>query len=742
LRLSACPRASIRLNMRPLFTAISLACLAMAAIGWPLGYHSPGPFLRLWALSLFVGISATRLERHMWPTSDSLDAALRTAAIAFALIVASGMILGSLGWVAPAPFLLFDAALFGAAWLLTQPGAPAQAAIDASLPWPAIAAIAAIAGMLVLVVAVGMTHPPQAYDSLNYHLYFPARWIQDGRLSIVPTPFGDEAPAYAPVNGELFFLWLMVALHGDLAARVGQVPFYLLAGLALYGLARRLGAKPEHAIYAPAFFLLAKPIVDQATGANVDLVCSSMFLLSLYFTIRAIDTDEMRDWLLAGLCLGLYGGTKFVSLVFAPSLLLLLIWKSVQDRRRPSWRTLWALPGILAFALPWFARNWLIAGSPVYPASLSLGPITIARGAFTRQAMLHSPFHVATSQWLALIVCVIKAFELPLLLATFPFLAIGAASLARRWRAWPVGVLMMVPMLLVPLYWFGVPENVEPRFLAPLVGLALVPLAFVFGTHPRWNALVHGLYAAGLIWIVLGSRASVRAPDSLPWLMRDWLTLQGSLNPQFGWVALVLLAVGAAWYAAYRARRSSIGPLACCAVTCALVGIGSERWCPPNGCEFLETAPNFIRRTTEDGWAWLAANTAHTTVAYTGTNVPYALFGDRLANRVYYVNIGYHADWRFNDYDRARRKRPDYQAPDRTRPRYERQNGSAAAWMQNLRDRSVSYLFIGAMSSFEDALWQADEGFPIEDRWAESQPGAFNLVYANPDVRIYAFRAR
>jgi hypothetical protein len=722
--------------MRPIFTVISLTCLAIAAIGWPLGYHSPGSFLRLWALSLFVGFSATRLQRHAWPASDRVDAALRTAAIAFALIVAGGMILGGLGWVAPAPFLLFYAAVFGAIWLLTP--APPPAAIDMIVPLPAIAALVAIATMLVLVIAVGLTHPPQAYDSLNYHLYFPARWIQDGRLSIIPTPFGDEAPAYAPVNGELFFLWLMVPLHGDLAARAGQVPFYLLAGLALYGLARRLGAKPEHAIYGPAFFMLAKPTVDQATGADVDLVCASMFLLSLYFIIRAIDTDETLDWLLAGMCLGLYGGTKFVSLVFAPALLLPLIWKSVQDRRLPSRRTLWALPGIFAFAPPWFVRNWVVAGSPVYPAGLSLGPISIARGAFSRQAMLHSPFHVPTSQWLPLIVSVIRAFDLPLLLVTLPFLAIGAASLARRWRAWPVGMFLILPLLLVPLYWLGVPENAEPRFLAPAVGLALLPLAFAFGTRPRWNALVHGLYAAGLAWIVLGSQASVGSPDSLPWFMKGWLTLQGSLNPRFGWVALLLAAGGGAWYLAYRTRRAAVGLLAYCAIACALVGNGCERRCAPNGCEFLESSPSFIRRTTEDGWAWLAANTAHATVAYTGTNIPYALFGDRLTNRVYYVNIDRHADWRFNDYDRARRRRPDYQAPDRTRPRYERQNGNAAAWMQNLRNRGVNYLFIGAMSSFEDALWQADEGFPIEDRWAESEPGAFNLVYANSDVRIYA----
>src|ERR1019366_9929072 len=99
---------------------------------------------------------------------------------------------------APAPFFFFYTVVFGAVWFLTRPATPAPAGVGGSFSPSAIGVIVA---MLVLVVAMGMTHPPQAYDSLNYHLYFPARWIQDGRLSIIPTPFGDEAPAYAPVKG-------------------------------------------------------------------------------------------------------------------------------------------------------------------------------------------------------------------------------------------------------------------------------------------------------------------------------------------------------------------------------------------------------------------------------------------------------------------------------------------------------------------------------------------------------------
>jgi Dolichyl-phosphate-mannose-protein mannosyltransferase len=730
--------------MRPLATAISFPCLAVAAIGWPLGYHAPAAFLELWALSLFVGLSAARIERHVCPAGDGVEAALLTSTIAFAVIVAGGMILGGLGWLAPAPFLLFYAVIFGAAWFLTRSAAAESAAAEPAaavvrFPLPAIAAIVA---MIVLVAAVGLTHPPQAYDSLNYHLYFPARWIQDGRLAVIPTPFGDEAPAYAPVNGELFFLWLMIPFHGDLAARIGQVPFYLLAGVALYALARRLGARPEHAIYPPAFFLLAKPIVDQAAGANVDLVSAAMFLVSLALVIRATDSREIRDWLMVGVALGLYGGTKFVSLVFAPAFLLVLLWKRVQDGRWPGWRVLWSLPGLLAFALPWYVRNWIVAGSPLYPASLTLEGIAIARGAFTRQVMLHSPFHVSTRPGWPLVISVIHAFDLALLLVALPFLVVGTVALARRWRTWPVAVLLAVPVLLVPLYWFGVPENVEPRFLTPVVGLALLPMAFVFGRRSGWNAVVHALYAAGLVGVALGWRATVPAPGSTPWLMKDWLTLEGPLNPDFAWLALVLAILGAAWYFLSGTRRTGLRLLAYIAVAVAVVGIGFERRCEPAGCAVLETSPNFVRPTTQDGWAWMAAHTTDATVAYAGTNVPYPLFGDRLSNRVYYVNIDYHADWRFDDYDRAQRRRPDYRMPDFTRPRFERQHGSAAAWMQNLRNRGVTYLFVGALSTFEDALWQDAEGFPVEDTWAASAPAVFELVFANRDVRIYAVHVR
>src|SRR5262249_55052657 len=151
--------------------------------------------------------------------------------------------------------------------------------------------------------------------SLSYHLFFAARWVQDHAIAIIPTPFSDEAQAYAPGNGELFLAWLMLPFHGDFIARMGQWPLGLLGAATLYAIARRLGAEPAPAASPPVFFLLSRPVAEQAVGANVDLFCAALFLTSLYLTLVAVDRDTPSDWVLAGVSAGLYAGSKYLALV-------------------------------------------------------------------------------------------------------------------------------------------------------------------------------------------------------------------------------------------------------------------------------------------------------------------------------------------------------------------------------------------------------------------------------------------
>jgi hypothetical protein len=732
---------------------LSVLAITNLALGWYLGFRSVWSYVAFWLLCAAVGLTASRIVRRVFPWEGAADAILRTGIVAFALIVLMGLALGTAGLLGPPAYLVVAATGWMASLVLKT---PRQAPNVRATAVPIQIAVVLVP-ILAFIVAAGLLQSPLTlYDSLSYHLFFPARWLQEHRLSIIPTPFSDEAQAYAPANGELFFLWLMVPFHGDLVARVGQLPFYLLIGVALYALARRIGATPAHAIYAPAFFFLSRPIVEQAAGADVDLICWAMFLTSIYVGLVAVDTNARRDWILWGVSLGLYWGTKYVSLVYTPVFLLLPLLGGLRLK------TVWALPGILVFAMPWYLRNWIIAGSPIYPSSLTLAGFTIAQGAYSRSAMLQSVFHATNPRLLPVMLS--HAFGTNLFLVWIPFALAGAWSILSARPKRSTLFLLLTPVLMIPLFWFGVPDNVDSRFLLPAAVLALLPLAFVFRASTTWNAGVHIVLGAGLVWLVVGRHAEL--PVALPWYMAGWLSLDGivgrSVVPAF--FALASITAAAMFYVSRRPRYGWPALTLLFAAGCSVLCVGSQVSSAMDGRTLLSLSPIFLRAPMVDGWRWVEEHADRATIAYTGNNVPYPLVGDHLTNRVYYVNIDRHRDWRFHDYDRAHRRRRDDDAPiealavssgvlvplpgpprwhvDAVRPRFERMAGDRDAWIGNLKALAVDRLFVTALSAYEvDYMSHDGGGFPVEDEWARANPSTFALIYENPQVKVYAVHA-
>ncbi|HEX3704437.1 MAG TPA: glycosyltransferase family 39 protein [Vicinamibacterales bacterium] len=732
--------------------ALSLIALTAAGLGWGIGFRSIGAYLLFWLLSACVVLTAWRVTRRVFPDDTLAGAILRAGTLALAIVVAGEMLLGSLGLLWLVPQVVFFAGIYVASRRLVPPAAPAlRIARGAPLLLAGV-----LAPMVIFVVATGITQSPLTlYDSLSYHLVFPARWLLEHRLSIVPTPFSDEAQAYAPANGELYFLWLMLPFHGDVLARIGQLPFYLLGGVGLYSLARTAGAAPAHAVYPPLFFSFARPIVEQAVGADVDLICCALFLASLVFGVVAADRDQRRDWWLWGAAVGLFCGSKYVALVYLPVVLAFALHRGV------SRRAAWALPGILLFAAPWYVRNWLIGGSPIYPASLTVAGVTVAHGAYSRAAMEHSVFHTADVRLFPVVLAHAMGVDLALLWIPAALVG-GLAMLASRRRF--AGLLAAAPAAMSLLFWFGVPDNVDSRLLVPAAIVALLPFAFVFRANRAWNACVHVALAAGVVWLVVGSSGAL--PFALPWYMADWLSLRGIVAYGYGrwFVAMELVALGLVWYLARTRRRAALALAGVCAA-CVVCAAGADRWCAPDRCRFLTPSSISLRSDVVLAWRWVSDHTTHAAIAYAGTNVPYPLFGDHLSNRVYYVNIDRHRDWRFDDYDRAhRRRRANEPAPaqplavasgvllpidqaqvsqiDAVRPRLARANGLKDAWIENLKARGIDLLFVTALSPYEiDYNWHDAGGFPIEAKWAASDPAAFTLQLENTQVRIYAVHA-
>jgi hypothetical protein len=344
---------------------------------------------------------------------------------------------------------------------------------------------------------------------------------------------------------------------------------------------------------------------------------------------------------------------------------------------------------------------------------------------------------------------------------------LGGIRLARRgW--WPHAAIAAMPLVMAPFYWFGLPVNVDSRFLMPAIAPALVPFAFTFGTRRLANGALHVVYLLGMVWLVIGRQAVI--PARVPWFMEGWLSLSGLVAPAYArWWAALALVMAAAMAAAVIAERRGWPPprrwalpaaTALVAVTTVTLAIGGEHWCIPSRCEYLAVTSPHIGMDLIYGWRWMADHVRGATVAYTGINLPYPLTGQQLTNRVVYVNIDGRPSWRFHDYDRAYRSGAFRPAPPRlargsgellpapapsrrhnqaARPRYERMEGIRDGWIENLRQLHVGFLFVAALSPYEiDNVWHNEEGFPIENTWAAADPRSFRLAYENPLVRIFA----
>src|SRR5947208_777172 len=178
---------------------------ANLAVGFAAGYRTLSVYLSFWFLAALALLTARRVVRHVWP-AHTANRAIRTAVVAFAVIVGCGLGLGAARLLTVAGFAIAEAILFAASyvWLRDAPEDPSdrdRSDVIVSVPAGVVGVVGALAAFAIVFSA---THAPATlYDSLSYHLFFAARWVQDRAISIIPTPFSDIAQAYAPGNGAL-----------------------------------------------------------------------------------------------------------------------------------------------------------------------------------------------------------------------------------------------------------------------------------------------------------------------------------------------------------------------------------------------------------------------------------------------------------------------------------------------------------------------------------------------------------
>ena len=238
----------------------------------------------------------------------------------------------------------------------------------------------ALACLLALIVGASLLQalaPPIQFDALVYHLLLPRVFQAQRSIALVP-----DIPYWGnPLAGEMLYTWALLLARPQAAALVGWMAG-IIACIGVLG----LGASAHRTSgWVAVAALLAGESVSSALGwAYVDWL-AALYGMAMLGALTAGSDSSWRRAFLAGLLAGFGFGTKYTAgvLMASGAAAMLVAW----PRGRPG-RSLLAFAGAaLLAASPWLLKNWLAAGSPLYPYAGDSPWISAAQQAALRSSV-------------------------------------------------------------------------------------------------------------------------------------------------------------------------------------------------------------------------------------------------------------------------------------------------------------------------------------------------------------------
>lgn len=220
-----------------------------------------------------------------------------------------------------------------------------------------------VAGILIFGFALAQAlTPPYGYDSLMYHLQAPKLFLSAGHLQLLP----DIWQANGPFTVEMLYT-IGLAFGSDVFARLIHLTYALCLMVATYGLGRRfIGNRGS---WIATLLLLGVPILPfWASLAYADMAWAAYEILGIYAFLLWREKRQTRWLVLSGLMLGWAAGCKYLALGTVIVIGGGILWQS----RSTKWKGIashslfFGLPAFLV-ASPWYLKNWLWAGNPLYP---------------------------------------------------------------------------------------------------------------------------------------------------------------------------------------------------------------------------------------------------------------------------------------------------------------------------------------------------------------------------------------
>ena len=677
-----------------LFYAVLLNALVLAS-AWQLArrfnrhdlLHAAGDALLLFYLVQYLSICVPGVVGALHPATIAL----------VALLLSSAMAVGGMRRAARsrAPDLLLA---------ITLPDERSRTAVlDYGQPasWPTLrfnaSRIVVIASALFLLGYVGalVYHQRQvpviSNDALTYHLPAAVQWLQAGRLGLYETWFYNPANSYSPLAGSAFIAWLIAALGNDVLARFVAVGPLIFLFVAMLNLCRGLGASLATSSLLALAIVLARSFVSQTILAKDDLFVAAFFI-TLIDAMRAERLETRFGPWRVGIALGLLLATKYTVLLSLP-IVLLMVSRAWNVRRAAI-----ALVVALLLAGPWYLRNALLTGNPLYPTALPLLPGMLH---LKRSDLLATPGGV---WW----VFVKTYYAIPI--------ALTATMIAGWLAAW----IVPTPRR------FGSDALRRTVLIGPIVGMAIFVTAAPYGEMRFAYPAILLLFAASAMPLArLPEVAQLLIAAALA-LSAGWSAFHEAPTPDFMLAGGILAAVGVfVSFTRHAKRIVALGSVLLIAAGGVAVYVywdayikqcdfdSSVAWASPPAYPEFGPAWTYVRKEIPRG----------ATIAYANTYFTYPLMGYAYDHRVVYAPTRRGLE-RFTDIPPIAERITGEAIPGHI-VELLRQDPDRDQWLRRLRETGATYLVVMK----RDPAAPAQTSNPPELGFAEQDPAHFQRVY-------------
>ncbi len=209
--------------------------------------------------------------------------------------------------------------------------------------------------------------PPRGWDSLSYHLTNPLYWLQEGRITLLPYPILKDNAGFAfPANTEALYLLQMAVTHAQRFLGFSPLVYIMLCLPAMKVISSDDGT--------PAFLMMfLTPLgLAQAVTNYVDWGFCFWYLGATAFLYNYWKAGGKARLCLAIIAISALAGAKYTGLAFYMIFMIALIVLAM--RKKDTLALVITTCLSLTLWLPWYIRNWLVLGSPLFDICVRLGP--------------------------------------------------------------------------------------------------------------------------------------------------------------------------------------------------------------------------------------------------------------------------------------------------------------------------------------------------------------------------------